>query len=627
MNNMNLKFKKTVAILCLAALLLSIASCGTSTNDPSVEEYQPPELSTYICENGVTEYTIVYPADADSWEKTAVDELKYFLNLSTGIDFPSVADSDVVWSQGAKYLSIGENAVQQASGATVDKEALGVSGFAVKTVDDSVFMLGGTGVGALYAVYEFLHYTVNYEFYASGAMRYDKNDSVKLRDFELTEIPDIAYREIGWNKLMWDETACNRLRLNDPSVVEGFIGHTSFFYFPKEVYMAEHPDWYATSSLQMCYSNAELQDALVEKMIAQLQNNQDETDTFLMYGQEDTNSWCTCSGCKASRNKYGVDSASMIKFINPVARRVREWVEENQPGRNVYVCVFAYQLTEAPPVEKVGENWVAMDEELICEENVCVMLAPIYANFTEPITAEINKQFKGNLDGWNAICKNMKIWNYNTNFGHAYTNFNNFNSIQPNFQYFKEYGNVLGVYDQGMMWVYGSACFLDYRNYLHAKLMWDADADVESLTKDFFENYFGVASESMLKYFNELKIHYEVMYRKHNLTGSVYENYEKPEYWSMGMLQQWMGYIEDAYAAIEQYQTTDPGLYETLKSRICLESISVRYLLIDLYGTKAFDEDTLREMKIQTIADINYYRAWPSEGAQDSSGLATKWGV
>ena len=88
-----------------------------------------------------------------------------------------------------------------------------------------------------------------------------------------------------------------------------------------------------------------------------------------------------------------------------------------------------------------------------------------------------------------------------------------------------------------------------------------------------------------------------------------------------------MGYIEDAYAAIEQYQTADPALYETLKSRICLESISVRYLLIELYGNKAFDEDTLLEMKRQTIADINTFRAWPNEASQNSDAISTKWGV
>ena len=149
MNNMNQKFKKIVSILCLATVLFSIAGCGTTGNSSGPQEYLPPELSTFICENGVTEYTIVYPADATSWEETAVDELKYFLSLSTGVDFQAVADSDVVWSQGAKYLSLGENELQRASGVTVDNETLGVSGFVVKTVGNSVFMVGGTGVGTL----------------------------------------------------------------------------------------------------------------------------------------------------------------------------------------------------------------------------------------------------------------------------------------------------------------------------------------------------------------------------------------------------------------------------------------------------------------------------------------------
>ena len=50
------------------------------------------------------------------------------------------------------------------------------------------------------------------------------------------------------------------------------------------------------------------------------------------------------------------------------------------------------------------------------------------------------------------------------------------------------------------------------------------------------------------------------------------------------MLNEWLGYIDEAYESISHLEVSDPGLYKLLKDRITLESISPRYMIIELYS-------------------------------------------
>ena len=55
------------------------------------------------------------------------------------------------------------------------------------------------------------------------------------------------------------------------------------------------------------------------------------------------------------------------------------------------------------------------------------------------------------------------------------------------------------------------------------------------------------------------------------------------ELYPRNVLMEWMGHIENAYESIKHLENTDPILYRQLSDRITLESISVRYLLVELY--------------------------------------------
>ena len=103
-----------------------------------------------------------------------------------------------------------------------------------------------------------------------------------------------------------------------------------------------------------------MQDLTVERM-KQLINkyySQGDFRESLSFTQQDANTWCDCSACDSVKSTYGAQSATLIKFINPVARRVREWLETAWPGHKVNIAIFAYFKAESAPTKKTRRNEV-----------------------------------------------------------------------------------------------------------------------------------------------------------------------------------------------------------------------------------------------------------------------------
>lgn len=65
----------------------------------------------------------------------------------------------------------------------------------------------------------------------------------------------------------------------------------------------------------------------------------------------------------------------------------------------------------------------------------------------------------------------------------------------------------------------------------------------------------------------------------------------QPDYFPRNVLNSWLGSIDEAYAAIAPYKTTDPDRYDALYDRILLESLSPRYLQMAIFRTDFSEAD------------------------------------
>lgn len=645
-----------IALLLSVSFLFCAAACSKDPEQPQEEtsgiEYgtaQPgdalsweekpvavPEydkIDSMLFENGQSDYSIVVAEGAAANTYTAASELNYFVSLASGVTFSVRAAEDVTWSADAKYISVGENIISQAAGVTVP-DTLNSHGFAVRTVGKSLFLQGVTSTGDIFAVYDLLSKVLGYDYYAADEIAIATASSLACPDFNYTDEPDIEYRssQIGYQS----GTVSTRYRVLSAQFMspEGAsTWHNSLQYIPYNVYGTDYPEWFATDLKGLCltaHGDTEKYEKLVEtvagKMEDVLEKNPDG-DT-IAFTHMDVGTWCTCEHCTALKNKYGTDSASMIIFMNDVVEQVEQWRKANQPGRdNIRYLFFAYTATVQAPVKEEGGKIVPIDDAVKFHDKLGVIYAPISSDFFHGKNEPQNSSYLKQMQEWNALAgENMYYWFYQSYFYNYFLFYNNFDSMQDNYRAAVDNGAVW-MYDQSQYNNAASTGFQMLKVYLSSKLMWDVNADVTALTQNFFDRYFKAASQTMYDLFTAIRLNYLWMSESQGVSGWIGTRVNTSEYFKLNTLLEWEQLIEQAYEDIAPLQISDAALYEKVHDRINLESLSVRYLLIDLYGTQLYTTQELYEQKVQFKQDcaaLNITRL--SEG-ELVTVLWSQWGI
>lgn len=246
--------------------------------------------------------------------------------------------------------------------------------------------------------------------------------------------------------------------------------------------------------------------------------------------------------------------------------------------------LFAYHKTEQAPAKLNADGeYEPIDDSVVCDEYVNVFYAPIFADYNESAYSAENTALYNTMKAWTCITDKYYLWTYSTNFYHYLAFFNSFESMQSVYRLAKEC-NAYYIYDQGQFNNGASTGFSVLKNYLNAKLQWNVNADMEELTDDWFANYFKGAAEPMRELYDQIRTWYAYLAENTNMAHSVYAEIEKREYFPSGLLRSWQKLVDEAYAAVEGLKETDEAAYDTVCDRICLESIFVRYMDLQLYA-------------------------------------------
>ena len=543
-----------------------------------------------LVKDGATDYRIVIPASATSWQTTAAAELTTFFKQATGITLETITDDQAEYSSQAEYLSIGQNKLFAAAGLTADERFLN-SGYMIVTQGNSVYLAGGQ-YGDLYAVYEFLRQQFGFECYAVDEISLETNvRNKKLLVFDVLDIPDIDLRVQNWGEARFNAAYSQRLRMVSFDDVWINLGGVTFHNFfeavPPETYGAEHPEWFSSDGKQLCLTRDAdgLAAVVIEKIKAEIEANPNAS--AITFTPEDANTWCTCDSCNEMLEQYGTDSASYIKFVNRVAQEIDQWLKVEHPGRDVTIAVFAYYRTETAPVTRAQDgSYTAQDETVVPADNVAVLYAPIYANYHYDFFGSENSRYADIMKQWSALTDTVYLWTYSTYFGNYLLPYDNFNSMQGVYQFAYESG-ARYMFDQGQYnQTTVSTDWGRLKLYLGSKLQWDCQLNMRELIEDWFDNYFKDAAEPMLEFFDTQRTYYTYLRDKLNITGVTagYPNalLDRTAF-PQGVLEGFLTYFDQAYDAIAALEKTDAALYSTLKDRITLESISVRYLYYELY--------------------------------------------
>ena len=635
--------------LCLT-VLFSVAGCGERSNSggngsngvagsvtmreqiytDGVHVYDYAETDKYVVQNGQSDYKIVLSANPSSKEKLAADELVLFFEEATGVILPVVSDSTIVYNENNKVICLGQNEYYNAAysyadnlskaldnGLSTEGKNLEHDGFMIETVGNGIFIFGDYAEGALFGVYRYLAIEFNYDCYSNTAYRLDTGvKNVTLKDFSVIDVPDYRFRSCGYFHIINADPTEYRMGFDhgEGYAIGSNSAHTSFTYLPKETYQADHYKWYSLDGTQLCFyarGDANEYEAMLNEML-EIMKEYFKTDDGLFFriGHADSLSWCTCDACKASEKKYGANAASVIIFANKLAKKMDAWLatDEGKPyARDYRITVLGYgpSSTLRPPAvydESAGE-WKPSSPDVVCHDRVVPWFAPLEINYNYTIFEKQNKEYLDYFYGWASLSEEMSLYLYSTNYKYFLTPTAFFEQLQGMYQLGAAAGGYF-VFDLGQrLQAGGVTAWHVFKSYLISKLSWNVNVDIDQLTKQFFEGYFGESADSMMKFYQSYRVHAEYTVNHVYSAGvSVYMPMNDVRYWPKSILDQWNGYVETALSDIEVLKRVDPIAYQQYYDRITLERISLYYLMVELHKN-SYSDDFVQQMKLSFKED------------------------
>ena len=195
---------------------------------------------------------------------------------------------------------------------------------------------------------------------------------------------------------------------------------------------------------------------------------------------------CQCERCKAIDDREGTPMGSLLTFVN----RIADDIKDDYP--HVYVDTLAYRYTRKAP------------KTIVPRDNVIIRLCSIECCFCHPLDdpdCPHNVAFKKDIEEWSAICNNLYIWDYTTDFLCYLSPFPNFAVLQKNVKFFKDH-HVIGMFEQGNYQSL-SGEFGELRGYLLAKLLWNPDMTEEEYyahMDEFLRDYYGAGWKYVREY-------------------------------------------------------------------------------------------------------------------------------
>ncbi len=534
--------------LLIIPLLLTVFCAGKIT--------QAEETAFSLVHDGESPYVIVLREDSTLVEQTAANELQQYLAKTTGVTLPIISEAD---HDGQPAIYIGPGKKFQTAFPDADLEELDADGIFLRTLGDSLFLCGGKSRGTLYAVYTFLEDVVGCRWWTSTEEYVPHRTTLDVPKLDITYTPTLRYREL-WYRDSFEGIFASRLRLNGfhHPVPESYGGHYNILGFvhtfypllPPEQYFDQHPEWYSEINgervwqhAQLCLTNDEMRKALTEKALERLRAMPEAG--YISISQNDWYGRCECADCLAVEEVEGAPSGPLIRFVNAVA----EDIEKEFP--DTLVETLAYQYTRQAP------------KHVKPRHNVLVRLCSIECSFSEPLTAEVNTDFRQDIEAWKEISPQLFVWDYVANFASYIQPHPNWFVLAPNIRFFVE-NNVRGLFEQGDG---GSSVgdFLAMRAWILSKLLWNPEQDFETLLMEFLTGYYGPAAQPLREYMDV--IHEAV--RRNNLFMRCYVH-QTDDWLSLDDLNQATALMNQAETAV----LDDAVLHErVIKARMPLEHV------------------------------------------------------
>lgn len=448
--------------ILLALILLSTIAC---TNN-----------QIKLARNGISNYEIVIPENADTTIHWAAKELSHYLQQISGAEIPVGSVDDRSPERNALFVGNGFN------DEIFTEHTIGYG-----SEGKDLFIYGGNSKSTLYAVYRFLEKELGCMWLSPDAEKIPGSKSITLKPgINYCYAPQIETRTVH-SRLFYDNHAfADKLGVTYeafPGYVPGAGVHTFHRFMPANSFYDAHPEYYALRNgkrltTQLCLSNKDVLRIVIDS-VRSFFNRYPDTH-IISVSQDDNTQYCQCDQCAAIDEEEGSPSGSMIRFVNSVAKHF--------PDKKI--STLAYQYTRKPCITKPASN-------------VLITLCSIECDRSKPIEVGCI-DFANDLKGWKELTENIRIWDYTTQFTNFLAPFPNIHTLKPNIELFSN-SNAKWIFEQHS---HHPSELFELRSYLTAQLLWNPESNADEIMKRFCSAYYQEAAPFILEYIGT--IHNEI---------------------------------------------------------------------------------------------------------------------
>ena len=405
---------------------------------------------------------------------------------------------------GQRHVFIGSGAAMRAGKVGFTTDEFGEEDFRIIVRNDNIAIAGRPQAGArgtLYGVYTFLEDYVGVRF-----LTVDHTYVPAIKTLQVVGPvdrfyhPPLRFRWSYYGETNRQPAFAARIRVN---TVTGdaklggktglnLINHSFHHHLSSEKYGKEHPEYFALvdgerkvtmggGGPELCLTNPDVLRIVTESVLDDLKKNPGMKN--ISVSQNDNDKYCRCRRCAAIDQREGTPMGSLLMFVNAVADEVAKEYPD------VMVGTLSYWYSRTPPKTIRPRPNVQIQ---LCSIECCVLHA-----INDPKCAK-NVQFCRDLANWGKICKNISIWNYNTNFSNYLLPCPNLRVIEPNIRYFAA-NNAMGIFMQAAGNALGAE-MSDLRNYVMANLLWDPTGSSEKLIDEFLDLHYGAGAKPIRRF-------------------------------------------------------------------------------------------------------------------------------
>jgi hypothetical protein len=381
--------------------------------------------------------------------------------------------------------------------------------YVIRTVGNALILAGNEHSfyrGTVYAVDDLLE-RLGCRWFFPGAFGevLPRLDTIEVGPLNVHEQPDFRFRNIwysGWMPVqgndakefeVWqDRNRMNRLEgISLPG--DGTITRLA----PPEKYFAGHPNIYAMNRKgervkdMLCLTDPEAV-TIAAETIKQEFRAHPEAATF-GFGPPDGHPQCFCPRCEAASPNFsgkGLGQPSLSDLWFRFANAVAAEVAKEFPDRWLLTNGYANRARPPEGIGPLGANLGIQSAMLDC----CT-----FHPINDPKCWQ-RQLYQTILDRWTTDLRCVFIYDYDPGKALDGLPFPMLHNFQKDFRYFKSRG-VWGFWTEGQnCWM---VTHLNY--YIRSRLMWNAQADVPALVRDYCRNFYGRAASPVEDYIGTME--------------------------------------------------------------------------------------------------------------------------